>query len=99
MYLNTIELRGNSREIAVSRTNIFLEGVRVLESYDSKIAFYKVESGTIFINKEFYKYSNTTSRHLNHWLSRYDLATSKRILVSHDEFYRILEKHLFGQQD
>jgi len=96
MYLNTIELRGNSREIAISRTNIFLEGVRVLESYEAKVAFYDVESNLVYLNENYYKYSTTTSRHLNHWLARYEIATSTVIFVSGDRFYQLLEEHLFN---
>ena len=60
---------------AINQFHIELQGfgVDVFQSYNSTIAVHDKRNKTIYINKDYYKYSRTTSKYYNIWINNYIL--------------------------
>lgn len=47
-----------------------------LFSYDTLIAIYQKRGSTLFVNYDYYNFSNTTIRHLSNWLNQMQIGVS-----------------------
>ena len=80
---------------AVNQFHIEITGysVDIFQSYSTTIAVHDRKNNIMFINKDYYKYSRTTSKYYNIWLNDYVFQTkfsgrdyAEYQLLSDDQF-------------
>lgn len=71
---NLTNNRGNK---ALNQFEIEDQNVKVFQSYDSIIV--KIENGKVFLDKKFWNYSKTTSKHRNIFLNETTKETLSKI--------------------
>lgn len=90
LYLEFKPIKNNCMIIS----NNYLE-CSILVSYESIVAIYDNNNNIIIINESYYKYSKTTSKHINMFADNFN--TNNKIVIDNNTFESIVNSAFINQ--